>query len=146
MGANLVIGSPNVLGFISQKSGLPITKYAFPEHLDSQLWMVMFRLVWSNKKIFIPTSFLQVRESSSWPHCRLQYGSMWEFKNILLGLMDLDFFDNPTVKKVIAVMFWVLAIFPITKNCQTFGRWIPEHLDSQLPSMHQREERKIIAH
>ena len=36
--ANLVIGSLNVLGFICQKSGLPITKYAFLEHLDSQLW------------------------------------------------------------------------------------------------------------
>ncbi len=59
--------------------------------------------------------------------------------------MDSDFFDNPTVKKGIAVMFWLLAIFPITKNCQTFGRWIPEHLDSQLPSMHQLEEQRIIA-
>ncbi len=27
-------------------------------------------------------------------------------------------------------------IFPILKNFQTLERWIPEHVDSQLPSLH----------
>jgi hypothetical protein len=45
---------------------------------------------WSNKKILVPKSILQVRETSSCPHRGPQYDSTWELNRNLLGLMDLD--------------------------------------------------------
>jgi hypothetical protein len=45
---------------------------------------------WSNKKILVPKSILQIRETSSWPHRGPRYDSTWELNHNLLGLMDLD--------------------------------------------------------
>jgi hypothetical protein len=55
---------------------------------------------------------------------------MQEFKHNLLGLMDLDFFDNPTVKKGIAVMFW--QFFQLRKIARLLGDetqniWTPNY-------------------
>jgi hypothetical protein len=52
--------------------------------------VVRFGMELSNKKILVPTSILQVRETSRCSHRRTWYGRTWELNRILLGIMDLD--------------------------------------------------------
>ncbi len=56
----------------------------------AELVAVRFGVEWSNKKILVPKSILQVQETSSCPHRGPRYDSTWELNRNLLGLLDLD--------------------------------------------------------
>jgi hypothetical protein len=69
---------------------------------------VRFSMVWSNKKIIIPMSFLQVKKKSQ--DVPFIYYNVVQHRNLNIIFWSYWIFDNPTIKKGNVVKCWILFL------------------------------------